>query len=90
MTTIDKILYPKIVSWNYAPEKLLFATIPANTKEKVAKLLEFCEKNSNLPVNFSNVELVDSIFPCDEITFFDKNLQVMLILNINELEEAFK
>lgn len=90
MTIIDKILYPKIVAWNYAPEKLLFATIPANTREKVAKLLEFCDKNSNLPVSFSNVELVDSIFPCDEITFFDKNLQVMLILNVTELEEAFK
>lgn len=90
MTIISKMIYPKLIAWNYKPEKLCYATIPANCKQEISMLLAFVDQNNEFSTNFSKVDLVDNIFPCDEVVFFDNMAQVMLILNIEELRQAYK
>lgn len=90
MSKLDSYIYPKLTEWRFRPEKLCYATVPAHTKKIAANLLQFLDDNNEFSTNFSSVELVESIFPSDCIVFFDKNNQVVLLLNILELEQLCK
>lgn len=89
-TRVSRYLYPKITYWNYNKDKIAYATIPANTGQKVRQLLEFVDSSSEFSTQFSEVNLVDNIFPSDHIIFFDKHNKATLILPILELEDIYE
>lgn len=90
MTRVSRYLYPKITYWNYNKDRIAYATIPANTGEKVRQLLEFVDSSSGFSTQFSKVDLVDNIFPSDHIMFFDKHNKVVVIFPILELEDIYE
>lgn len=89
MSRLDNYLYPKIVGWNFSLDSINFATIPAFSAKKVAKLLNFLDNNNSYGTNLAETNFIEAIYPTDSIYFYGKQNEVILILNLEDLEREY-